>query len=195
MELDRQPAPRAEADEEADCVRRAAAGCDDSFARLVMKHQDRLLRFLVQRGCGHHDAEEICQEALVKAYRNLRRFDPRWRFSTWLFTIAQRELISRQRSRRRPMVELDNATTAATRAVEADSGENGEPPGIWKVVRSVAGAESYAAMWLFYAEDMTVKEIARVLGRSGIWVRVNMHRARKALQAELLRRKAAGWEP
>ena len=68
----------------------ALSGDRSAAAGLVRAHQASLYAFMLRR-CGRPEvAEDIVQEAFVRALTNLHRFDPRFRFSTWLFTIAKR---------------------------------------------------------------------------------------------------------
>jgi RNA polymerase sigma-70 factor (ECF subfamily) len=172
-------------------VQRAADGSLAAFNELVGRYERRLLGFLLQRTGNRADAEDAMQEALVKAYRALGRYNSRWRFSTWLFTIAARELASLQRGRR-PGLPLDDAAPMPAPPPAAQT-----PAGAWDAARRLLGAEHYAALWLCYGEDLSVAEIGRVLGRTRIWVRVSLFRSRRALRAVLDRDGAvkAGGEP
>lgn len=77
-------------DEELRLIQRAAAGEKPAAEAIIRAHQRGLYVFLV-RFTGRPDlAEDIVQEAFVRILTNLDRFDPRFRFSTWLFTIAKR---------------------------------------------------------------------------------------------------------
>jgi RNA polymerase sigma-70 factor (ECF subfamily) len=49
-----------------------------------------LLRFLLTRCANYADAEDVLQDSLISAFRYLHSYDPRWRFSTWLYRIAIR---------------------------------------------------------------------------------------------------------
>ena len=75
-------------------IRRAKSGDVAAFTELIEAHQQRLYRFLL-RICGRPElAEDIVQDAFVRVLRNIERFDERYRFSTWLFTIGRRLLIN-----------------------------------------------------------------------------------------------------
>jgi len=158
--------------------------CDGAaaFSQLVERYQNRLLRYLLSRAATRADAEDALQEAFIKAYKHLNQYDSRWAFSTWLFSIASRELMNIQR-RRVPQsfdpAQLPPKITPA--ALPADDG----PPGVWRFAKQALADEHYAALWLFYAEDMAIKEISRALGRSQVWVKVTLHRARHTLKKHL----------
>ena len=80
-----------------DLAIQAADGCIASFEQLVQRFQVPLVHFLSQRCESREDAEDIAQEAFVRAHSNLHRYQTRWRFSTWLFTIARRLCINHLR--------------------------------------------------------------------------------------------------
>ncbi|MFI4882970.1 MAG: RNA polymerase sigma factor [Phycisphaerales bacterium JB064] len=75
---------------EQDLIHAALSGDRSAAAGLVKAHQASLYAFMLRR-CGRPEvAEDVVQEAFVRALTNLHRFDTRFRFSTWLFTIAKR---------------------------------------------------------------------------------------------------------
>jgi RNA polymerase sigma-70 factor (ECF subfamily) len=76
--------------EERRLMERAAAGDREAAGMFIKVHQPALYAYIL-RMCGRPDvAEDIVQEAFVRVLANLDRFDSRFRFSTWLFTIARR---------------------------------------------------------------------------------------------------------
>ncbi len=165
---------------DAELARAAAAGEAGSFDRLVERHVPRLLRWLESTGTSHHDAEDAAQEACIRAHRAIARYDPRWAFSTWLFTIAHRVRLDLA-ARRRDHVPLA-AVELPSAAPEPDPLPEG---GLWARARALLHAEDLRALWLHYAEDLAPAEVARVLGISGIAARVRLHRARKRLETAL----------
>lgn len=75
---------------EAQLVEAAQAGSADAFSDLVRRYRDGLLRFLLTRCASYADAEDALQDTLINAFRYIRSYDARWRFSTWLYRIAIR---------------------------------------------------------------------------------------------------------
>ena len=71
-------------------VRKAAEGDRRAIEALIRAHQDSLYAFILRMSGRPETAEDIVQEAFVRVLRNLHRFDDRFRFSTWLFTIGKR---------------------------------------------------------------------------------------------------------
>ena len=77
-------------------------GDQSCFARLIERHQRALLQYLWNLASSEHDCEELSQETLLRAYRNLSTFDAsRSSFRTWLLTIA-RNLAFNHVAKRRP---------------------------------------------------------------------------------------------
>lgn len=75
-------------------IQRARKGDRDAVAELIKSYQRPLEAFLF-RLCGKPElAEDIAQEAFVRVIKSLDRFDERFRFSTWLFTIGKRLLLN-----------------------------------------------------------------------------------------------------
>jgi RNA polymerase sigma factor (sigma-70 family) len=66
-------------------IQRAQRREPAAMRQLIDLHKDRLFAFVWRMIRNHHDTEEICQEAFLKAFAALERFDPTYRFSTWLF--------------------------------------------------------------------------------------------------------------
>jgi RNA polymerase sigma-70 factor (ECF subfamily) len=167
---------------------RAAVGSRSAFDELVSRHNLRLFHFLRSRSASDEDVEDLVQETFLKAFRNIGRYDARWKFSTWLYTIAVRTSISRHRRTKVTAVPLEaeelehpapGPQEALIRKEEARNAGN-----IWLLARTLRPNE-YEALWLRYAEEMPLQEIARTMKRSSVGVRVLLHRARLKLGKKL----------
>jgi RNA polymerase sigma-70 factor (ECF subfamily) len=179
-------------------VSEALRGSASSFNRLVERYQDRLFRFLLTRSASRVDAEDAMQDTFVNAFRYLESYDRRWKFSTWLYRIAIRSALRNANSTARARAErhaedyaglADDAPDPLEECIHASEREN-----LWLAAKRLLSQDAYAAMWLRYAEDMPVKEIARALGRPQSWTRVVLLRARRRLAGELNNGSAAGNE-
>lgn len=164
-------------------IQAAKKGSVDAFTRLVCDYREGLLRFLVTRTSSFADAEDVLQDTLISAYRYLHSYDPRWRFSTWLYRIA---VNNAARLRRVETVELGDLGSEESGPLEqciaAADREN-----LWASARRLLSDEVFAAMWLRYVEDMSVSDISAVLERSESWTKVNLLRGRRLLDKELKR--------
>jgi RNA polymerase sigma-70 factor (ECF subfamily) len=89
-----------------DLVAAVLAGDRERFAGLVERYQGRLINYLFRLLRNADDAHDLAQEVLLKVYQVLDRYDPQYRFSTWLFRIAQNAAIDQIRRRRLKLVSL-----------------------------------------------------------------------------------------
>jgi len=171
-------------------ARRAQQGCRASFEELVRRFQVPLVHFLRCRNTLE-DAEDLAQEAFLRAYQRLDRYCDQWRFATWLFTIARRLSMNFQRGNRRTVTGMSLEMTA----------DPSPPPGeqlaldesrrrLWEVADEVLTELQITALWLFYVQEFPVKEVARVLRRSRVAVRAILFRARRKLLEEADRLEA-----
>ena len=162
-------------------VEESLQGSDMAFAELVTRYQDRLLRFLMTRTSSRADAEDAVQDTFISAYRYLYSYNPRWRFSTWIYRIAIRNLA---RPTGGEMQDYDRADDDAPDPLEAciiaSDREN-----VWLTARRLLNKDAYTAMWLRYAEDMSIREIAKALDRTQSWTKVTLLRGRRSLSAAL----------
>lgn len=165
-------------------AREARAGSRRSFEELAARYRRRLFVYLRPRLASDEDAEDLVQETFLKLYRNIAGYDPAYQFSTWLYTAAHRLAIDA--FRRKAAVKGRPASAAEEPRALPASGADGETgaPGLWDEARALGG-DRFRVLWLRYGEDMSVEEIAAVIGRTRLAVRVLLHRARKSLAGRL----------
>jgi RNA polymerase sigma-70 factor, ECF subfamily len=156
--------------------------CEACFGELVRRFQSPLLHFLIRRGGSRQGAEDLVQETFLTAYRNLNRYRSNWRFSTWLFTIANRLAISEHR-RRRLLMDGKQIEPISDRGPLDDAQRTEMRSRLWDLAQRVLKPEAFTALWLCYVESMSAQEIGRVLGRNENAVRIVLHRARVRLSA------------
>jgi RNA polymerase sigma-70 factor (ECF subfamily) len=137
----------------------------------------------------HHEAEDICQDAFLKAFASLDSFSSEYRFSTWLFTIAYRVCLNRLRRKRTFSGDLDFAGFAANDGVTPSATLESEEARrvrtmVWSAVDRLSPPQR-ATILLFYRNEFGCHEIARVLQLPLATVKSHLHRARARLR-ELL---------
>lgn len=156
-------------------------GAVGAFDELVDRYQDRLLRFLLARSASRADAEDAIQDTFINAYRYLASFDPRWRFSTWIYRIAIRNIAKQRRPEWHDSdVELVDDADPLDACIAHSEQEN-----VWQAAKRHLSDDAYHAMWLRYVEDLSVKEISQALDKSASWTKVTLLRGRRRLSAEL----------
>ena len=173
----------------------ALAGDRDAFRVLVERHSRTLFRLAFRMTGNEQDAEEVVQEAFLRAYRRLDRFESRANFGTWVYRIAVNCSLDLLR-RRKPQDELrapddrdtgeeavlEIATTAPTPDRLALSGEIGEQVNI--AVSKFSPMER-AAFLMRHEQGMSIEEMARVLGTSLNATKNSVFRAVQKLRLEL----------
>jgi RNA polymerase sigma-70 factor (ECF subfamily) len=168
---------------ELELIDRARQGSVDAFEQLVLHYQDRLYRFLLVRANNRADAEDVLQDTFVAVFKYLPSYRPKYRFSTWLFTIAVRQL-GRQRQSPGTADSLDSIACGHA-GPEQHGIQVEQQRSTWQTARSCLGDAQFTALWLFYVEDMPLSEIGKVMKRPVSWVKVNLMRARRRLSKEL----------
>ena len=175
-----------------------AAGSQAAFEELVFRYSPRLFYFLRSRSESDEDIEDLLQETFLRVFRQIDRYDPGRRFSTWLYTVAIRLAISRHRAEKARSLPLDpelpehpspGPQERLIQKEEAQAKKN-----IWNLARTLRPAE-YQALWLRYAEGLAVKDIARAMSKTKLGVRSLLHRSRLKLGTKLRSPSAAAALP
>jgi len=173
-----------------DLVAQARAG-DESAVRALVERYQRPVYSLVRRLVGDPQrAEELAQDAFVKALRALDRYDPERRFASWLFKIAANTALDELRRRRAAPIEepLPETATAPT-SPEAGAAAS-ELRAHLEAALARLRPEYRAVVLLRHVEGRSQEEIAEILGVPVGTVKTHLHRARRQLQAYLAHLRA-----
>ncbi len=168
-------------------ARGTGAGSTACFAELVSRHEGRLMGFLVRRTRHVQDAEDLLQETFARAYQHIASYDARWKFTTWLFTIASRLTCSHFR-KKRPVLTGDEMLGQAGSISDdpsADMSRREQKDRLWSLAAEVLSDNQYTALWFRYAEEMSIKDIAQVMDKTLTHVKVLLFRGRTALGKKL----------
>ena len=189
--------------EEESLLADARAGDAGAFASLVMPHRDGILRLTERILRNREDAEDAVQSAFLDALRHLDSFQGRSRFSSWLTRIALNAAFMRLRlSRRRTEISLDEMverdTAARSQVVEARPNPEQECSLQEARVLLATALDRLDPLYgevihMFHVQELSAKEVARILGVPLGTVKARLHRARsrlnRHLQSMLLRRR------
>src|SRR5579862_8410628 len=102
-------------------VERTLAGDRDAFRTLVERHSANVFRLSFRLVGNRHDAEEIVQEAFLRAYQKLSQFEARSNFGTWVYRIAANYAIDRMRQRKSEDANREPAPRANDDGIEIDA--------------------------------------------------------------------------
>ncbi len=98
--MNRMPSVETTAESDAIAVERTLAGDRDAFRILVERHSRNVYRLAYRMTGNQHDAEEVVQEAFLRAYQKLSQFASRANFGTWVYRIAANYAIDRMRQKK-----------------------------------------------------------------------------------------------
>ncbi len=173
-------------DEDASLVAAARAGDRGAFRALVERHQARAHQLAWRMLRSAADAEEVAQDAFVRAWRALPEFRGEARFATWLHRIVARLALDRLETlarRRRRETDLEAAAEVGVRPGETRA--SGLEARLQELVSGLSPAQR-AVVRLFYYEDQSVNTVAIMLGMPENTVKTHLSRARAALRAAWL---------
>ncbi len=182
----------AELSDEAIIVR-VRAGETDLFRHLLRRYNQRVYRAARAVLRDDAEAEDVAQEAWVRAFQHLADFEGRALFSTWITRIAFHEALMRSRlSKRRAAAPEENAMTR-TPAPDPEREASDRQIGAHIEAAVEALPASYRAVFVLRdVEELSTREAAESLEVSEDVVKTRLHRARAMLRQDLLGRAGPG---
>lgn len=166
-------------------IRKARRGDPEAIERLIRTHQESLYGFLLRLSGRPHVAEDLVQEAFVRVLKNLDRFDDRFRFSTWLFTIARRLYVN-QIQKLAPSFDSDTVGVASGSGrrpdeISADDESRRNLVGVLETaLESLSGVQREIVL-LFHQQEWPIEEISLHLSMPEGTVKSHLHRARRRM--------------
>jgi RNA polymerase sigma-70 factor, ECF subfamily len=178
------PAPRTtDMLEDTTLVRRTLAGDQEAFSSLVEKYKDPVFNVAYRMLGNPTEAEDVAQEAFVRAYTQLHTYKEAHRFSTWLLSIASHLSIDQLRRRRFLALPLENVPFLEW---IADVGPGPEQSALrhetaddMQRILDTLPVKYRAVLLLRYWHDFSYEEIAQTLQLTPALVKARLHRARE----------------
>ncbi len=173
--------------EDAQWVADARDGDPDAFRRLVDRYGDQAFETALRIVRSHEEAEEVTQDAFIRAWRALEGFRGDARFSTWLYRIVTRRALDvAARGKRKRERETPQEPEWIEAHAPASSGSGLAGAELRRLDRVLARLDPVprAAVTLLYLRDRSVAEIAEILDLPEGTVKTHLHRARAKLRRE-----------
>ena len=179
---------------DAEVVEEVLAGSQERFGDLVERYQGRLVNYLFRMLRSYEEAHDLAQDVFVKVYQALDRYDPRYKFSTWLFRVAQNAAIDQIRKRRLQVVSMDRPSDEEDdRAWEFPSDDPSPYSDLHNQERGVAIQRAIEDLPWEYRElivlrhfgDLSYDEIAQLKEMPLGTVKNKLFRARQQLKKSL----------
>jgi RNA polymerase sigma-70 factor (ECF subfamily) len=177
----------------------ARLGQESAFRDLIRRYERPVFSLVYRMVRDRELAEDLVQEAFIKALNALESYRPEFKFSSWIFKIANNAAIDHLRRRELVTLSLDGAPSAQTPdAIEATAlqiGDRAESPLAELEAKEIGGAieaaiarlrpEYRACIMLRHVEGRPYEEIAEMLGLPLGTVKTYIHRARNELREAL----------
>jgi len=178
MQLHEQP--------DAELVRRIQSGDAAAFDELMRRYKHPVLNFIFRMLGNAHDADDVAQDVFVRVYQNLDTYQPKMKFSTWLFALARNAAIDRLRWRARHRAESIESVPEIIASSGTAEDVNARDIG-GQIAAAVANLpeDQRTAIVLSEYHGMSYAEIAGVLRCSEKSVESRLYRARQTLRAAL----------
>ena len=181
-------------------ARQALAGSQEAYRTLVAWYASAAVNMAARFVHDRALAEDLAQDAFVKAFARLKTYDTGRRFSAWFFQILHNVVIDTLRRKRIPTASLDELQEEGFPGLPADDPASSPYKDAERkaLAAALAGAlqrirgEYREAIVLRYQQGLTVEEIAGILGVPEGTVKTYLHRGRKEMAAILTE---AGWKP
>lgn len=176
-------------------IKQVLKGDQDAFAEIVEIYSNSIYQLGYRMLGNRHEAEDIAQEAFIRAYVNIKSFNQDLKFSTWLFRIATNLCIDRMR-KKKPDYYLD-AEVSGTDGLTMYSQLASNSPLPEMELESLELQESVqkeilklpekyrSVIVLKYIEELSLNEISEILDLPLGTVKTRIHRGREALRQQL----------
>ena len=181
---------------------KAQKGDREAFGVLVENFQTRIYSFCYQFFRDREIASEMAQETFLRAYRYIKKYDPKRKFSTWIYSIAKNICIDEKRKMDRSRaVSIDDVSSASIQSNQQSQhlknpsqiSQHLEDRLLLEEAISELPEKYKTAIILCYFQELPYQEIADVLGLSLNLVKVRIFRAKKQL-LEILNTKSGEME-
>ncbi|MBQ8065200.1 MAG: sigma-70 family RNA polymerase sigma factor [Prevotella sp.] len=165
------------------------------YAQLVQQHARQVLDFTRRLIADREDAEEVAQDAFVKAFHALPTFRGESSFLTWLLRIAYREALNHLRRRRPYTVDIESVSVVSEFGSLTSDDEAELSTGREERIRSLEEAvgelppDDQLLLHLYYYDDRPLRDIAYIMDAEPNALGVRLHRIRKKLQTMIKQRE------
>lgn len=173
-------------------VSQVKSGNQEAFEGLVEIYKDKIYRLCYRMVGDRHEAEDLAQEAFIRAYINIQKYSGSYKFSTWLYRIATNLCIDKLR-KKKPDYSMDAEMPGTEGATlyhqvagtdplpEEEIEEKEKSDHLQQEIMKLP--EKYrTAILLKYIEDLSLEEISSVMDLPVPTVKTRIHRGREALK-------------
>lgn len=191
------PERQQEADADLAVVRAVQAGDVAAFDQLISKYRERVFGIIYNMTSNHEDAADLTQDAFIKTFQSINRFQGQSSFFTWLYRIAINSTLTHLRKNRLrtffSLEKLDEDDQQSAQVIEALTDNTGAERDTFvhelqeklNEAMQKLSIKHRTVVTLFEIDGLSHHEIAEVMNCSVGTVRSRLHYAKQLLQAEL----------
>ncbi len=166
-------------------IKRVLDGDRNAFAYLVDKYKSIVFSLALRITKDREEAEEIAQDAFIKAYQSLKSFQGKAKFSSWLYRIVYTTGISHIRKQEQGRISLDETNIPETLYVESkrnyEALSEAERKKYLEIALDSLDADERMLIILYYYEEKELEDIAGIAGITKTNTKVKLFRARKKM--------------
>jgi len=168
--------------EEQKIIEMVQNGNTNAFSYLVNKYQDIVFSIALKVLKNREDAEEMAQEAFVKAFRSIQSFQGKAKFSTWLYSITYNTCITHTRRKKPATTQIETLPVSYDEADDpfGDFPEESRARYLETALKQLP-EEEYTLIVLYYYDDQRIDDISQITGLTESNAKVRLFRARKKL--------------
>jgi RNA polymerase sigma-70 factor (ECF subfamily) len=174
-----------EQEQDSICIKKVLEGDRNAFAYLVDKYKTMVFTLALQITKNREEAEEIAQDTFIKAFRSLKGFHGKAKFSSWLYRIVYNTAISHLRKKEKGKISLDETDIHESLYVESrrnhESLTADERKKYLEIALDSLDQDERMFMILYYYEERELDEIAQIAGLTKTNTKVRLFRARKKM--------------
>jgi len=178
---------------EEDVITRSQCRDLAAFEQLVRKYQPYAFSLAMKFLCDEAEASDVVQDSFLRVWKNIDRYDPKQRFTTWLYKIVINLCVDRFRVLKRSrsiFLSRDRDPVMEDLPDERDWETMRSHEQLADIIRTLSGRLSPKQRMVFTLrdlQDLTVEEVVEITGLSTGSVKTNLHYARKSIRDVLVR--------
>jgi RNA polymerase sigma factor (sigma-70 family) len=158
---------------------------DCDYSAIINKYKDLAFNIALKITKNEQDSEEVVQDSFVKAFMGLNKFKNECQFSTWFYRIVYNTAISSERYKKHPIVEIKDNLSNALENSQIERAVNNLDAYDRKRLISEALSKlnelDYTILSLYYYEDLSLKEISKIVEKKENYLKVLLQRAKLKL--------------
>jgi RNA polymerase sigma-70 factor (ECF subfamily) len=174
-------------------IAEAKNGNVNAFRKIVNKHQSYAYAVAFRFFCDEDDAEDVVQESFIRIWNHLKDFDPKMKFTTWMYKIVVNLCYDKAKSNKRRMSVFarlnDNSSKddyIENTDIERDL-TNKETAALIKRIADGLSEKQRMIFLLRDIQDLTIEEVAGITGMSDSAIKTNLFFARQNIKKKLAR--------